>query len=166
MEKSKKLTSVFLSVIASIAMAFALTFVATPASTNAAQAAEADLTITSVQELKDFAAEVNGGNGYAGKTVVLDADIDLAGEEWTPIGTNANSFKGTFDGGNHKIQNLVITRGLANEGVNIQSLLTDTVNVMNGGKYSHDSSYENSLLPIRTDYTYIFQFPAYEILPP
>ena len=60
MEKSKKLTSVFLSVLASIAMAFALTFVAMPASTNAAQAAEADLTITSIQELKDFAAEVNG----------------------------------------------------------------------------------------------------------
>ena len=35
-------------------------------------------------------------------------DIDLAGINWTPIGTTTNYFRGTFDGGNHTISNMTI----------------------------------------------------------
>ena len=44
----------------------------------------------------------------------LTSDIDLEGEEWTPIGDNATNsydsrFRGVFDGQGHVIRNLTIT---------------------------------------------------------
>jgi hypothetical protein len=68
-------------------------------------------TIYDVDGLKKFAELVNGGKDFAGETAVLAADIDLAGEEWTPIGTSSNIFKGTFDGQDHTIKNLVVNGG-------------------------------------------------------
>ncbi len=61
--------------------------------------------------LFSFAADVNAGNRYSGKTVVLTADLDLEGESWTPIGDSVASypsvaFAGTFDGQDHTISNL------------------------------------------------------------
>ena len=48
----------------------------------------------------------------AGETVILLADVDLAGTEWEPV-----SFKGAFDGQNHKISNLTINKpGVSNVG--------------------------------------------------
>jgi len=57
-------------------------------------------------------------NGYEGFTVKLEADIDLNGEVWTPIGTVV-PFKGSFDGGiyddtgeligRHTISNLLLS---------------------------------------------------------
>ena len=84
-----------------------------------------DVTISDLAELQAFAADVNSGNSYAGKTVVLDADIDLGGAEWTPIanasrsGTSfsGNVFSGTFDGQNHEISGLVITNGSGDQAV-------------------------------------------------
>ena len=69
------------------------------------------VTISNLDELKMFRDAVNAGNNYAGKTVTLTADIDLAGENWTPIGAiyNEHGFMGNFDGQNHKIMNLTIT---------------------------------------------------------
>ena len=66
--------------------------------------------------LFSFAADVNAGNSYSGKTVVLTADLDLEGESWTPIGDSVASypsvaFAGTFDGRDHTISNLTINRG-------------------------------------------------------
>ena len=66
-------------------------------------------TINNLKELQIFRNTVNAGNTYQGKTVKLTADIDLNGEEWTPIGTSKNPFNGTFDGQNHTISTLVIT---------------------------------------------------------
>ena len=42
---------------------------------------------------------------------VLKADIDLGNQDWTPIGTSANPYKGVFDGNGHKISNLVVSGG-------------------------------------------------------
>ena len=64
--------------------------------------------IFTLAELMNFANDVNSGNTYAGKTVILGADIDLSNMEWTPIGTGAG-FKGTFDGNGKTISNLKIT---------------------------------------------------------
>ncbi len=48
--------------------------------------------------------EVTAGNTFAGKTVVLMADIDMADAgNWTGIG---GSFNGTFDGQGHTIKNM------------------------------------------------------------
>lgn len=66
--------------------------------------------INSTNGLNYFSQKVNGGESFSGKTVVLDADIDLNNVEWTPVGqTGATQFSGTFDGQNHIICNLSIT---------------------------------------------------------
>ena len=64
--------------------------------------------IYNLEGLKEFAEAVNGGNNFDDWTITLAADIDLAGEAWTPIGTSTNPFCGMFDGDNHTISNLVI----------------------------------------------------------
>ena len=67
--------------------------------------------IEDVEDLKKLAKKVNGGEAYANKHFKLTADIDLKDEPWTPIGTENNSFQGTFDGDGHQITNLTITGG-------------------------------------------------------
>ena len=67
--------------------------------------------ITTKEGLKAFAEAVNNGTSYQGKTIYLGADIDMAGEEWTPINPTiasypSKSFYGTFDGQGHTIRNL------------------------------------------------------------
>lgn len=76
----------------------------------------AQVEITTEQDLRDFAVSVNKGNSYYEEVVTLANDITLTGE-WTPIGDGSrdsktytgNSFKGTFDGGDHTISGLTIT---------------------------------------------------------
>ena len=78
----------------------------------AADEITADLEISTKEELIAFANDVNNGNTYEEKTVVLTADIDLEGNEnnqWTPIGNDSYAFEGTFDGRNHIISNLYIS---------------------------------------------------------
>lgn len=58
------------------------------------------------EELAWFAAAVNNGEtSISGK---LTADIELAGVAWTPIGSKAAPYGGTFDGGGHVVKNLFI----------------------------------------------------------
>ena len=73
-----------------------------------------EIVIETVDDLLTFASGVNDGSmfGYAGQTVLLDADLDLEGVDWEPIG-NMNDFEnfstvfmGTFDGQGHTISNL------------------------------------------------------------
>ncbi|MDL2273396.1 S-layer homology domain-containing protein [Oscillospiraceae bacterium OttesenSCG-928-G22] len=45
---------------------------------------------------------------FSGKIIRLTADLDLAGEQWTPIGGYAGSFKGSFDGCGHSITGLTV----------------------------------------------------------
>ena len=66
--------------------------------------------IQNLDQLKAFAASF-AKTDYSGKYIVLGADIDLAGEAWTPIGHMANgtqAFRGSFDGQGHKISNMTI----------------------------------------------------------
>lgn len=78
--------------------------------------ADADiLEIYTATDLLLFADSVKNGNSYAGETVALMADIDLAGINWTGIGVNnisqghgrvADIFQGTFEGNGHKVSNM------------------------------------------------------------
>lgn len=83
-----------------------------------------DLVITTKEELFAFANSVNvDGTSYAGKLVVLGADIDLNNEEWTPVGQTggngaATYFQGMFDGKGYTIKNLKITDNAYDEGGN------------------------------------------------
>ncbi len=65
--------------------------------------------ISTAGELAKFAELVNSGVTFLNETVKLDANISLADyENWTPIGSSANPFKGTFDGQNYTISDLKI----------------------------------------------------------
>lgn len=67
-------------------------------------------TISSAQELVDFANAVNlNGKTFAGEAVMLTADINLGGIAWEPIGqTGATQFHGVFDGQGHTIRNMTV----------------------------------------------------------
>ena len=62
------------------------------------------LEINNLADLKAFGDSANNGNTYSGKTVNLNTDIDMNGEEWTPI----SKFAGKFNGNNHTISNFTI----------------------------------------------------------
>ena len=69
------------------------------------------LYITNLDELIEFRDDVNAGNDYAGMTVYLAADIDMAGIDWSVnIGDDCSAtFDGTFDGQGYKLMNLTST---------------------------------------------------------
>ena len=56
-------------------------------------------TIKNAATLNALARVVNSGrDSMEGKTITLGQGVTLSGEAWTPIGTEANPFKGTFNG--------------------------------------------------------------------
>ena len=71
--------------------------------------------ISTGAELAWFEAQVNDSkNSFSGKTLKLTADIDLGGNEWTPIGGSACTFRGTFDGNSFGITGLKVTNNSEN----------------------------------------------------
>ena len=65
-------------------------------------------TVYNADGLMNVAELVNGGKTDI--NITLDKNIDLTGKDWTPIGTSFdNSYKGTFDGGDHTITGLAVT---------------------------------------------------------
>ena len=88
---------------------------------SGAGTAEEPYLISDLSELEAFRDSVNSGTTYAGEFIRLTADIDMsekygnAGESWTPIGKAYSypdavdgRFKGTFDGGDHRITGLYV----------------------------------------------------------
>ena len=98
--------------IGSLLLILALCFTLLP---TAAFAADNKTSITTKDELLQFATAVDNGE-YDNKTdavVSLDADLDLTGVAWTPIGsvfaadgTLLHYFSGKFYGNGHTISNL------------------------------------------------------------
>ncbi len=67
--------------------------------------------IANIDQLKAFADAVNKGNSYAGKYVVLGANLDLSEIAiWAPIGNSdhgkTNAFAGTFDGKGYTVSHV------------------------------------------------------------
>ncbi len=84
------------------------------ADTSWYSASEASFTINTAKELAGLAQIVNGGTDtFAGDIITLTNNLNLASIEWTPIGTDANPFLGTFDGGNHSVSNMKINKPAA-----------------------------------------------------
>ena len=83
-------------------------------------------TVSSAEGLEQFAAEIIAGNNVAAAdaTIVLGGDIDLndltrsraLASNWTPVGTEAKPFTGTFDGNGYTISNLTLVESEAKEG--------------------------------------------------
>ena len=78
--------------------------------------AEKPYLINTVDDLTQFAAEVNAGDDKKGVYYQLTADIDLSPNSltksvtgWTPIGRNFdNPFRGHWDGNGYIVENLII----------------------------------------------------------
>ena len=71
-----------------------------------------------------FAALVNGDTTQEGITqavstanAVLTADIDLSGQNWTPIGNGSTAYTGTFDGQGHTISGMTIENAASYSGL-------------------------------------------------
>ena len=67
--------------------------------------------IMTVEQLKAFAASFSDTKDWAGVNIALGADLDISGEQWTPIGVVGDDgyyFQGTFDGQGHAIRGLTI----------------------------------------------------------
>ncbi len=102
-----------------------------------------EFTISTANELVEFAQLVNSGKTFAGKTVKLGADIDMNGVEWIPIGgmSASQAFSGTFDGQNKTIKNMSLTKTADNSArlrlglfsqikdATIKNLIIDNANV-------------------------------------
>ena len=102
--------------IASLLLILALCFTLLPTAAFAEENGQSSkITITTVDELLQFANAVDNGE-YDDKTdavVSLDADLDLTGVAWKPIGSVFDSdgnllhyFSGKFYGNGHTISNL------------------------------------------------------------
>lgn len=65
--------------------------------------------IKTAEQLAFLAKQVNGGETYRGKYFQLEADLDLSGSEWTPIGTETVPFSGKFSGNGHVLTNVKIS---------------------------------------------------------
>ena len=106
-----------------------------------------DLTISTAQELINFAKDVNeNANKYEGKVVALGANINLNGNEtnlWTPIGKNGDSnpkFKGTFDGKGYTISNLYVKQEAAYHAAGLFGATNGTIK-----NFTIDGAYVESL---------------------
>lgn len=101
--------------------------------------------IASADELAYLAKQVNAtkpaSNPLADAYFKLDADLDLDGKTWTPIGKSLYYFTGTFDGGGHTISGLSISTtsnyqglfGYVKDGT-IQNLVVS--GAVKGGQYT------------------------------
>lgn len=74
--------------------------------------------IETPEQLAYLASTTNAGNTHEGEYFKITYDLDLGGEQlsdgtwtgqnWTPIGTSSNHFRGNIDGNNCEISNLYI----------------------------------------------------------
>ncbi len=78
--------------------------------------------IDTAGELAWIAMQVNSGNSFAGKTVKLTADIDLAAYKWVPFGLfggydkQNKPFSGTFDGAGHTVDHMALMDDITFDG--------------------------------------------------
>ena len=66
------------------------------------------------EELAWVAQQTREGISFEGKTILLEDDINLNGQEWMPIGTADVPFKGIFDGAGKNIHGLMSSGKKAN----------------------------------------------------
>lgn len=68
-----------------------------------------EFTISTAEQLAQFAYLVNAGKDFKGKTITLTDNIDLGAHYWKAIGVNSDNkrwFRGSFDGAGYVIDNV------------------------------------------------------------
>lgn len=98
--------------------------------------------ISTPQQLIEFSTAVAGGAQYS--NAYLETDIDMEGysNQFKPIGTGGQAFRGIFDGQGHRIRNLHVTGGdntglfgLLGGGATISNLVLDSTCSISGANY-------------------------------
>ena len=91
-----------------------------------------NVTISNAQGLAWLCSYVNNFNGVTGDNttinVTLNADVDMSGHSWVPIGINGKEFKGTFNGNGHTITGIHCTYIKGSAGTGTALGLFGTVN--------------------------------------
>lgn len=75
-----------------------------PNATQVTPSMNADVVIRSVEDMDALTAQVNAGNTFEGKTVLLAENLDYTGRNFTPM----KLFKGTFEGKGRNIAGIVL----------------------------------------------------------
>lgn len=83
--------------------------------------------ISTAEDLKAIANDLDGD-------YILTNDIDISGENWTPIGTREEPFKGTLDGDGHTISGLTIEEELYMEN---EEYYIGLFGVLQGGSHTN-----------------------------
>ena len=83
--------------------------------------------ISTAEDLKNIANDLDGD-------YILTDDIDISGENWTPIGTIEEPFKGTLDGNGHTISGLTIEEELYMEN---EEYYIGLFGVLQGGSHTN-----------------------------
>ena len=111
---------------------------------------DGNVTISAASGLTYFAAQVNNGNTYEGRTVTLTDNITLT--DWTPAGSYSDGgskvFKGTFNGGGHTVSwtNAAgggffgATAGATIKGLTVEGTITPDRTKYIGGIVGHGSA--------------------------
>ena len=98
------------------------------------------MTVSNPVQLVSLATLCNSSVEYQhlrGWTVYLDADIDMAGFNFTPLGSNSAHFSGVFDGQGHTISNLSVNNDQAAGLVGYLQGIVKNVNFVNADIVSH-----------------------------
>lgn len=95
-----KITGLFLAVIMMLSMGIV-------AFAGEEGSKENPIVISTAAQLDAFAAEVNGGESYFGKYIVLGDNISVSAD-FSPIGNKENAFSGNFDGNGKTISDIYV----------------------------------------------------------
>lgn len=116
--KTKKVLASFLSLVMVLGMlvvpASATTWDGITVDTSWYNTTDASFTIDTPAEFVGFGKIISGkadgisADAFAGKTVILGADLDMGSKSVDPAGTTSKAFKGTFDGAGHIISNVIV----------------------------------------------------------
>ena len=109
--------------------------------------------IDSEEKLAGLAYECTLGKDYAGKYFKQTANLNLGDFDWYGIGTSANAFSGTYDGGSKNISGLRVAVDLTSEGaamsylglfLNVKNATIKNINIVDG--YMFTQSGNSSML--------------------
>ena len=73
--------------------------------------------IATEDDLRNLSTAVNAGNDGNGLIFRQTADIAMSNTNFTPIGANSHSFRGTYDGGHHVVSGLTVNTDSQNAGL-------------------------------------------------
>ena len=104
-----------------------------------------EFTLTTAEQFAGMAELLEEANGFSGKTIKLENNLNLDNIAWTPIGTPDNPFTGTFDGNHYTIRGLNITGKWERSGLFGQLIDGTVKNLTLSGSIDVESAYAGAI---------------------